>query len=134
MKVWKIASRWSDNGNYGSSVLDLFKKFKIAFVFNDKIRVNEVEIGDLLAISDGLKIVSIGKVLSKVIPVEEFHISELDAYNEDGCSVGFKIELLNLKESDIIDYGKWKRFHQLHNEVQSRIVKLWEQNNSTKVG
>jgi hypothetical protein len=134
MKVWKIASRWSDNGNFDSSVLELFKNYKIAFVYNDNIRVNEVGIGDMMAITDGKKIVSIGKVLSKVTPVEDFHIPELDAYNEDGCCVGFKIELINLKESDKIYYGKRGRFHQLHNEVQRRIVKLWEQNNSIKVG
>ena len=129
MKVWKIASRWSEDGNHGSSVLELFKNFKIAFVFNDNIRVAEVEIGHLLAISDGLKIVAIGKVLSKVTPVEDFHIPELDVYNEDECSVGFKIELLNLKESDILDYGRRGRFHQLHDKVQEKIIKYWEQRN-----
>lgn len=133
MKVWKIASRWSEDGNSGSSVLDLFKKFKIAFVYNDKIRVNEVEIGDLLAISDGKKIVCIG-VLKEVTPIEEFKIPELNGYNEDGCSVGFKIELINLKEADIINYGKRGRFHGLQHEVRKMVVKLWEQSNSINVG
>lgn len=129
MKVWKIASRWSDNGNKESSVLELFKNFRVAFVYNDNLRVNEVEVGHLLAISDGKEIVCIGKVLSKVTPIEDFQFPELDVYNDDGCCVGFKIELINLKQSDKIIYGKRGRFHELHDNVKEKIIKYWEQRN-----
>lgn len=124
MKVWKIASRWSNDGN-SNSVLDLFKKHKIAFVYNENIKVNEVEIGDLLAISDGNKIVSIGKVLNAAMPIDKFNIPELNNYNDDECTVGFKMEYMNLSESDIIHYNHMGRFHGLPHDVQKHITRLW---------
>lgn len=35
MTVWKIASRWSSDGNIGSSIIHLFRKHQIAFFYND---------------------------------------------------------------------------------------------------
>ncbi len=126
MNVWKIASRWSNNGNSESSVLNLFRKYNIAFVYDDKIHLNHVVSGDLFAISDGLRIVSIGKVLDKARPINEFEIDELYVFNEDGCTVGFKIELIDLSDIDIFIYEKWGRFHGLHNEVKDKVVSLFE--------
>jgi len=126
MKVWKIASRWSDDGN-SNSILDLFKKHKISFVYNDNIRTNEVSIGDLLAISDGKKIVGIGKVLKEATSIEEFNIPELDTYNQDECTVGFKIDYINL--SDSFYYEHMGRFHELHGDVRNKVSNLWGQRN-----
>lgn len=128
MKVWKIASRWSNDGN-SNSVLHLFKEHKIAFVENKKnIRVDEVKIGDLFAISDGFKIVGIGKVLTEVKAITDFYVQSLNQYNEEECTVGFGIEPLYLSEAEVIHYEHIGRFHELHDKERKKVIKLWEQN------
>ena len=129
MKVWKIASRWSIDGKT-NSIIELFRKYKIAFVYkNEGIRTGEVEVGDLMAFSDSKMIVAVCKVLTKATPLDVFNIPEINIYNEDDCTVGFKVEVIDLNEKDSIYYDHIGRFHELHNEVKESIEKLWASRN-----
>jgi hypothetical protein len=80
MNIWKFSSRWSDKGTWNSSILDIFCKHGIAFIYDDghnmdsiqpQVEGAEAESGDLIAISDGYHIVAIGKALTKAMPVKE---------------------------------------------------------------
>jgi hypothetical protein len=138
MKVWKIASRWSQIGDKSSSVVHLFRKYQVAFVYNlkpDEITSfsieNKVAPGDLMAISDGNLIVSIGKVLG--YPFRYSNGSQGNKFNDDIIeyiddpqTVIVRIQLIDLQESDRILYEKRGRFHELHHEMYSKIASLWE--------
>jgi hypothetical protein len=133
MKVWKLASRWSYDGNVDSSVLNLFRSNKTVFVYNLKpnetksFRIeSKVQVGDLLAISDGLKIVSIAKVLQKPAPIKEKWtetVRKIDFNNEN--ILGMAVEFVELDENQQFAYKKMGRFHQLHHNVKDRIIQLW---------
>ncbi len=135
MTVWKIASRWSNDGNADSSVIHLFRKYQIVFVYNNTPDEkgsfyvdSKVQIGDLIALSDGQTIVAVGKVLEKPFPLPEKWTFDDDMinYSDDENIIGIKIKLIDLSENDRFYYGKIGRFHALHNENEQNIIKLWE--------
>lgn len=133
MNVWKIASRWSYDGNLDSSVLYLFRSKKTVFVYNlnpnetKSLRIeSKVAIGDLLAISDGYRIVSIAKVLQKPALIEAEwteSVKKIDFTNKN--VLGMKVEIVELDDKQQFSYKKMGRFHQLHNSVKERIIELW---------
>jgi hypothetical protein len=51
-RVWKVASRWSETGTRESSVLDIFRRHNVVFVGKFQDRFRQIEVGDLIAISD----------------------------------------------------------------------------------
>ena len=64
MKIWKIATRWSDKGDPNSSIIDIFRKYNILFAGREQDYIKRsVKPNDIIAISDGFTIVSIGKIL-----------------------------------------------------------------------
>ena len=66
MNVWKIGSRWDESGNPDKSILDIFLKYNIVFAGKSTNYIeNVVEIGDLIAVADGLTIKAVGRVLEK---------------------------------------------------------------------
>ncbi len=93
--VWKVASRWSEDGNTGSSVLDLFRDHKVAFVGRTPEKFSQIEVGDLLVISDGLTVVAMGTALSKPaaitsLPVFFSEVEQERFHYEDwvlGCQI-----------------------------------------------
>jgi hypothetical protein len=64
--VWKVASRWSEDGNADSSILQLFRRHNIVFVGTHQERFRNIKKGDLIAVSDGKKVVALGVVHSSV--------------------------------------------------------------------
>lgn len=67
MKYWKIGSRWHANGAKSNSVLDVFLRNSIVFVKEKNTggrMLNDVKIGDVIAITDGVDIVATAKVIS----------------------------------------------------------------------
>ena len=127
MKVWKIASRWSDDGNPASSVLDLFKKYSIAFVSSQRA-YNEIEINDLVAISDGEKIISVAKVIRDPYKITELPIKDKDKIRfpyEDRVTA-IRLNMYNLCPNEIFKYKKRGRFHALKNEESEKVKRLYE--------
>lgn len=87
MNIWKFASRWSATGEWGSTILDVFVKNGIAFISREDHNLDEIQIGDLIAISDGHTIVAIGQATSragKICEMQGVHLSEADKRKIDG--------------------------------------------------
>jgi hypothetical protein len=52
MNVWKIATRWSDDGNPNSSILEIFRKYQVVFAGREREYIkNQVKPGDYIALS-----------------------------------------------------------------------------------
>ena len=54
--VWKIGSRWSEDGSWNSRIISIFRRSEAVFLggyFATKFRDN-VERGDYFAIADGI--------------------------------------------------------------------------------
>jgi len=96
-QVWKVGSRWSENGNKASSILDIFRRYNVVFVGTFQERFQKIAVGDLLAISDGLKVVAMGQATTLAKPITELDIefSEADLHRFEyspevlGCRVAF---------------------------------------------
>jgi len=124
MNVWKIGSRWSETGTKDSSVLDIFDKHRIVFAGRktDTIKSN-VKIGDLISISDGLKIVRVGQVISLPKKITEFKFfDKVDKkrfdYNDE--TVGFRVELFKLDESEIFktSMGTFNKMNKRYDKIK----------------
>ena len=78
MKYWKIGSRWHDNGAKSNSILDVFLQNSIVFVKEKNTggrMMNDVKIGDVIAISDGVDIVATDKVISSPSYLRNYSLS-----------------------------------------------------------
>ena len=56
MKIWRIGSRWSDDGNPATEILDVFLKMGLIFIgnrFKDNF-LKEVKKGDYFVVTSGL--------------------------------------------------------------------------------
>ncbi len=136
MNVWKIASRWSNDGNAESSILDLFRKYKIAFVYDDKYKLkNELKKGDLLALSDGFKIIAVAQALENSCSITDIEIENEDKnkfeYSDKVSAV--KLNLYDLEANDFFEYKKIGRFHKLPNHFE-QIKRLYEKYHSYNIG
>lgn len=137
MNVWKFSSRWSADGNVDSSVLQIFRKYGIVFVYNIKPDdvsslgiENKVKESDLIAIADGFNIVAIGKALSNAKSIGNFvqaHFEDdIKKYCSDDNVIAVKVKFVDLSEKDKFYYQKMGRFHGLHDEENEKVNKLWE--------
>ena len=132
MNVWKIGSRWSESGTPESSVLDVFRKYNILFIGTQGERANAVSINDIVAVSDGLKVVSVGRVLETPRPVTEYSFDEEDlkTYEESDrefyypSTTGFRVKLFDLEEYDIFQYTRGT-IHKA-NKHWNNIISLYE--------
>lgn len=78
MKYWKIGSRWHDYGAKSNSILDVFLQNSIVFVREKNTggrMMNDVKIGDVIAISDGVDIVATAKVISSPSYLRNYSLS-----------------------------------------------------------
>lgn len=134
INIWKISSRFSKDGNLGSSVLHLFRKYQLLFAYNiapngKKLDIeNKVKVGDLIGMSDGFKIVAIGKVLKEPISAKEldlFNCDDLKIYKDENI-ITIKIKLIDIAKDEIFKYKKIGRFHALPNLNGEKIKTLWE--------
>ena len=117
MRVWKIGSSW---GNRGKSVLPLFLDYGVAFFGGAKDGSKKgdhrlVAKDDLLVITEGSRLVAIGKVLTPFMSWDElsagFRKTDQDEYREDdvvGCRAA--IELLHGNAPPQWSFDSRKRF------------------------
>jgi len=127
MNVWKIASRWSKTGTKKSSVLELFRKYNIVFAgkYTEKI-LRLVQKGDLVAISDGRKIVAVAKVISRPTAITNFtEIQEADKqyFDYEDWVVGFRVEIYNFSQDEIFE-TKIGTFHKMGKHTQ-RVLDIF---------
>jgi uncharacterized protein with ParB-like and HNH nuclease domain len=123
MNYWKIGSRWSEDGNSGSSILDVFRRNKVVFAGSKTNRIsNEVKEGDFIAISDGKKIVCIAKATDNPKPITEISINEEDKkkFNYEDWVIGVKVNIVDLKEFIPYRIGIFHRLNE-HREILKEI-------------
>ena len=130
MRYWKIGSRWHEHGDKNSSILDVFLDNFIAFVKEENTRgrmMRDVEIGDIIAISDGQTIVASAEVLTKPKHLENFslhltsaqeQIFDHDEEKEVTIAVPFKIRK---KDLNIFYTGPGAFCEILDPEIQTQL-------------
>ena len=109
MTSWKVGSRWHANGDKKNSVLDVFLYNSIVFVKERNTNghfLNEVKIGDIIAIADGLKIVASGVVVSNPCYLRHLSLSlpartnRFFVYNEEkDDTVAARIKVLKTNKN-----------------------------------
>ena len=132
MNVWKIASRWSDTGIKQSSILDIFRKYGIVFAGRGTEKIKKsIKKGDLVAISDGLKVVSIAKIISLPTPITSYDIKDEDKqrFDYEDWVVAFRVEIYNLNDYEIFT-TKMGTFHGM-GKYSKKIKELYNSKLST---
>ena len=135
--VWKIGSRWSEDGSWNSRIISIFRRSEAVFLggyFATKFRDN-VERGDYFAIADGRYIQAVARAVSypmalneminrKIIKVrkgEFFDITE----DFSGC-YGVKVKIVDLPIEKYIYYGKRGSFFKA-SSISKEVVDLYEE-------
>lgn len=142
MNIWKIASRWSDTGQRDSSILDVFVKNGIAFIHPEDHNLEGIEIGDLIAISDGRVIVAVAEATTRARKIRNFssvRLSEADLSKIDYCHNEIEGVRIHLPREAIL--GSEKGIHYPHigrfcnigsSEVASAVRTAWKQAEKTE--
>jgi len=133
MNIWKIATRWSDKGDPNSSIIDIFRKYNILFAGREQDYIKRsVKPNDIIAISDGITIVSIGKVLDNPKIITKFPLDEIDInsgrFDYEDWVIGFKVSLFDLKKEDWFNYRQGT-FHGVKGKYRNKIKSLFEKYN-----
>ncbi|MCA9450187.1 MAG: DUF262 domain-containing protein, partial [Candidatus Omnitrophica bacterium] len=135
MRYWKFSSRWSDTGDFGSSILDIFFKHRMAICNPGEGNPDAIETDDLIAISDGHQIVAVAKAASRAFRMGEkkgLHLSrnDQDRLGDDWKSIWavkirFFPDCLN-GGNPFIEYRHRKRFCEIHQRtVIDRMYEVW---------
>jgi uncharacterized protein with ParB-like and HNH nuclease domain len=133
MNIWKIATRWSDAGDPDSSIIDIFRKYNVVFAGRSQDYIKgSVKPDDIIAISDGITVVSVGKVIDSPKPLTEFQFDESDInsgrFDYDNWVIGFKVKLFDLNNKDCFDYRQGT-FHGVNEPYRTKIKSLFEKYN-----
>ena len=146
MNVWKIASRWSKDGHRESSILDIFWKHSVVFIYSDGHDLSQIcpwkddKEGDLIAISDGYNIVGIAQPLGKVnklselgVKLSRFDRKRLDVDIQQAPVVGFKVRMIALNDGQKISYKERRRFCQIQDgTIINTVVTLQDELSSER--
>ncbi len=133
MNIWKIASRWSDDGNKGSSILDLFRKYKIAFVYDGEMK-NKVKKGDTIAISSGFQIVAVAKAIQdgcKITDIKNIEEEDKERFEYSDNVSAVRLNIYDLDPDECIEYKKIGRFHSV-NQNREKITEYYEKYHTEK--
>ncbi len=129
-RVWKIASRWSEDGNVNSSVIGVFRKNNIVFLGkeNDRDRfAKEVHCGDYFAVTDGIRVVAIAKAVGEPKVITEFKIQEIDKskFDYEDWVWGTKVRIIDLPNEKQFDYCRGT-FHSAES-YRDKIIDLYNE-------
>ena len=145
MNVWKIGSRWSDNGDEWSSILDVFYNTKTVFAGRYKeYFLNQVKIGDLFCVTSGEKIVAVARAISNPTVIDKLegltaddfystYYSDFDYEYEYHHAVGCKVEIHTLRDEDVLPIHRGKTFCRA-NVVWNETIRLYEKYNNELKG
>ncbi len=120
-RVWKVGSRWSNDGNAGSCILALFRQYHIAFVGHEHGHFSRIREGDLVIVSSGTRVVALGRAMEAPQPFAEKGIlfspeAWLNVQQED-IGLACRISFQDLKEEDFEDY-RIGAFHEVHEKAE----------------
>jgi uncharacterized protein with ParB-like and HNH nuclease domain len=135
MRVWKIGSRWSETGRRDASIIDVFRRNQIIFAGDDsKHKLFNVKKGDLIAIADGTRILSIAMAVSEKAFVltpdncnQYIHVEPWDKFSEINFyqAVAIKVQIFDL--STPIEYVRTRTFCSIwHSETRHDILEAYE--------
>lgn len=103
-RVWKVASRWSETGTAKSSVLDIFRRHNVVFVGKFQDRFQQIEVGDLIAISDAKRVVAMGLATSLPQPVTALGVAftedDLSRFDCEDYVLGCRVSFSDLSEAE----------------------------------
>jgi hypothetical protein len=136
MNIWRIASRWSENGEHGSTILDIFLKNQVAFFYpRGAAKESWIKPDDLIAIADGFNIVAVAKATSQPMRLSDLPGLHLSQRDQDSLGhplneiVGVKI---TFRPQTLLEKDKWIRhparirFCSLdQHDVREQIVTIW---------
>ena len=78
--VWKVGSRWSENGAQESTIADIFERYNVVFSYTEAFL--DTRPGDLVAIADGERVIAVGIILSPAMSVNQLNIAFSDEDKE----------------------------------------------------
>lgn len=140
--VWKIGSRWSDNGSWSSRIISVFRRNNVVFLGNEDVERfhREVKIGDYFAIADGYTIPAVAKAVSNPMPLNDMIKNNLikvrkgDPFdlNEDySWCYGVKVKIVDLPDNLQHTYKKRGTFFRA-TSIADQVIKLYEDNLSNQ--
>lgn len=139
--VWKVGSRWSENGSWESRIISIFRRSNIVFVGTSTERFrNEVREGDYFAIADGYSITSVAKAVSNPIPLSELIEQNLikvragepfDLKENFTNCYGVKVKIVDLPNDIALWYQKQGTFFKA-DSIRDEVIKLYEEGLSTQ--
>jgi len=137
--VWKVGSRWCDYGAKHRSVISAFRRNNIVFIAGPrKERFLSVKAGDYLAITDGVHIVAVAKVIKDAewLSKMPFNWSLNNREDEilgdfETSAIGVKVKIVDLKQDETIFYGRQggKFCRILRQQVREKIIDRYEKHN-----
>ncbi len=137
--VWKVGSRWSDNGSKESSIISIFRRNNVVFVGQEDRRIafrDSVKQGDYIAIADGYTIVAVAKAISNPTCITKLDIKvskdEAKWFNPKDCEpdevYAVKVKIVDLDETNYLYYEKRTSFCRIY-QCADEIVDLYENSN-----
>ena len=141
-KVWKIGSRWSDNGSWSSRIISVFRRSNVVFLGSEDVeRFNrEVKTDDYFAIADGYTIPAVAKAVSDPMPLNDMIKNNLikvrkgdpfDLTEDYSWCYGVKVKIVDLPDNLQLNYKKRGTFFRA-NSIADQVIKLYEDNLSNQ--
>jgi hypothetical protein len=121
--VWKVGSRWSETGQKDRSILDIFRQHNVVFVGTQQKRFSLIRKGDLIAVSDGKKVVALGEAQTGALPITDknlgvtFNSRETDRFWFHESVLGCRISFMDLDPKDHVHY-RIGTFHRVINKAE----------------
>ncbi len=153
MNVWKVGSRWGDNG--GASLLRIFRRNGVVFIGKDTCLdrfSKEVQEGDYLAITDGITIVAVAKALEKPMLLQDmiaknmvrFKATDIFRFNSgetlaaeqvliqatDALAVRVKIVDLDKSQYKKYDRGSFEKVNS--SNIRQFVIESYENNQTAR--
>ncbi|QYY37435.1 DUF262 domain-containing protein [Ruficoccus sp. ZRK36] len=141
MNIWRLSSSWSQDGNYDSTILDIFWKHGVVFIRDDGKPLHSVnhadndEEGDLIAVTDGDRIVGLAKPLTAVLDFTELKMglrkSDAQRLSDAEADIrGFRVRFLNVSDLDDLGDQEPSRFCRINDEtLKTRLKEIWTSKN-----
>ncbi len=132
-RVWKIGSRWSDNGTNASSIISIFRRNNVVFLGKETKRFcSEVKVGDYIAIADGQTVPAVAKVIGNPMHIDNFEIKilpdeELNIFGKDwkNRTYGVKVKIVDLTSNKALKYKKIGAFCEAL-QIKNDVINLYE--------
>ncbi|MBO4492632.1 MAG: hypothetical protein J5944_14885 [Lentisphaeria bacterium] len=116
--VWKVGSRWDEDGSSEAKIADIFERYNVAFAYTDGFLCTNP--GDLVAIGDGERVIAVGIILSPAMSLNQLNIPFSEEDNE-------RIESNDATQNRgcIVRYHWFKDYSWLPNENLKKRMKYF---------